>query len=107
MTPRLVAGYVSEKTHEIVNGCSAVSQVERLEAYAKAHGDQLVACYTDILTEDRTRRYALELLVGDAERGMFEAVLIACPWRLAEGVWAVVPLAQVGVKIQFLTDGAA
>lgn len=70
-----------------VDGTSLDVQQERLEAYAKAHGWDVIATYEDAgISAKDTNRPALQRMLKDAENGKFDVILVYKLDRLSRSV---------------------
>ncbi|MED0670607.1 recombinase family protein [Aneurinibacillus aneurinilyticus] len=70
-----------------IDGTSLDVQHERLEAYAKAHGWDVVGVYEDAgISGKDTNRPQLQRMLQDAEKGVFEVILVYKLDRLSRSV---------------------
>ena len=63
-------------------GCGIDCQARLIEAYAAAHGLQVVERYADLTMPNQHTRPAFEQVLRDAACGAFRTVLVACPVAL-------------------------
>ena len=98
-----VAAYVRVSTADQAQGFSLEAQEEQIRNWCNENGHEIVRVYRDSSSGKLLEREALLQMLDDAEKGLFEAVVVTEADRISRDLdlkgWIKVTLTRVGVQL--------
>ncbi len=98
-----VAAYVRVSTTDQAHGFSLEAQEEQIKKWCKERGYEIVKVYRDSSSGKLLEREALLQMLDDAEKGLFDAVVVTEADRISRDLdlkgWIKISLLRAGVQL--------